>query len=520
MSVTIQRQRGTVGSTTPFPTLQPREIAVNIPNLQLALGDAGGTPLPLLAVRYFSTTASYAAGAYVVQAGTLYRAKGTVSPGAFVAAQWDEIAGGAAGGGGGASLTISDTAPVAPTVGAMWWESDSGILWLWYNDGNTSQWVEIGGGSGVSKEYVDAADTAIRVAAAPFDALAYNGMQINGSMDVSQEKATGVATTGSNQFICDGWKVTVAGPTGVSWRQAINNGQFIGLPSLLYGITDTASPSLAAGDVQGIYHTIEGYRINRLVWGTPNAKPITIGFWTAHHRPGVYSVSVRNQAFTRCYATTYTQNAADTSEYKTITVPGCPDGVWEVANLHGIHLTFAMACGTTFTAPAANVWSSGNFVAAPGQVNGIAATTDVFRISGVVVLPGTQAPTAAQSPLIMRPFDQELVTCQRYFQKIVVVSGSVGLGQAVSPTRALIECPFPGGEMRSIPTMSVPAGSSFDLWASNAVALNLTTFPTLNLGDVRSCMIDCTVASGLVAGNATRMVGRGVAAAVLFDARL
>jgi hypothetical protein len=74
--------------------------------------------------------------------------------------------------------------------------------------------------------------------------------------------------------------------------------------------------------------------------------------------------------------------------------------------------------------------------------------------------------------------------------------------------------------MRSIPTMSVPAGSSFDLWASNAVALNLTTFPTLNSGDVRSCMIDCTVASGLVAGNATRMVGRGVAAAVLFDARL
>lgn len=57
--------------------------------------------------------------------------------------------------GGGASITISDTPPSSPSPGALWWESDSGSLWIYYNDGNTSQWVGIaaatggsGGGSG------------------------------------------------------------------------------------------------------------------------------------------------------------------------------------------------------------------------------------------------------------------------------------------------------------------------------------------------------------------------------------
>jgi hypothetical protein len=49
---------------------------------------------------------------------------------------------------GGASLTISDTVPASPTNGQLWWESDTGILWLYYTDPNTSQWIAVGGGAG------------------------------------------------------------------------------------------------------------------------------------------------------------------------------------------------------------------------------------------------------------------------------------------------------------------------------------------------------------------------------------
>jgi hypothetical protein len=40
---------------------------------------------------------------------------------------------------------ISDTPPASPANGALWYESDSGVLYIWYNDGNSSQWVQVGG---------------------------------------------------------------------------------------------------------------------------------------------------------------------------------------------------------------------------------------------------------------------------------------------------------------------------------------------------------------------------------------
>ena len=45
------------------------------------------------------------------------------------------------GGGGGASVTISVSPPVGPAAGNLWWESDTGNLYIYYNDGTSSQWV-------------------------------------------------------------------------------------------------------------------------------------------------------------------------------------------------------------------------------------------------------------------------------------------------------------------------------------------------------------------------------------------
>ena len=50
-------------------------------------------------------------------------------------------------------VSIADVPPAFPIAGEMWWESDSGILWIWYVDVDTGQWVQaagniIGSGSG------------------------------------------------------------------------------------------------------------------------------------------------------------------------------------------------------------------------------------------------------------------------------------------------------------------------------------------------------------------------------------
>jgi hypothetical protein len=44
--------------------------------------------------------------------------------------------------GGGASVTTSDTAPSTPSDGDLWYDSVGGRLYVYYDDGNTSQWVD------------------------------------------------------------------------------------------------------------------------------------------------------------------------------------------------------------------------------------------------------------------------------------------------------------------------------------------------------------------------------------------
>ena len=39
------------------------------------------------------------------------------------------------------SVTVGTVAPSSPKVGSLWWESDTGLLYIYYNDGDSSQWV-------------------------------------------------------------------------------------------------------------------------------------------------------------------------------------------------------------------------------------------------------------------------------------------------------------------------------------------------------------------------------------------
>ena len=55
------------------------------------------------------------------------------------------IAGGG-GGGGGANVNISTSTPSSPSSGDLWWDSDDGGMNIYYDDGNTSQWVEVSTG--------------------------------------------------------------------------------------------------------------------------------------------------------------------------------------------------------------------------------------------------------------------------------------------------------------------------------------------------------------------------------------
>jgi hypothetical protein len=49
---------------------------------------------------------------------------------------------GAPGPSGSAVTVVSDTPPTGQSAGTLWWESDTGLLYILYNDGDSTQWVQ------------------------------------------------------------------------------------------------------------------------------------------------------------------------------------------------------------------------------------------------------------------------------------------------------------------------------------------------------------------------------------------
>jgi hypothetical protein len=131
MTGRVQTLRSNVAGNRPAGR-QPGELYVNWADAQLGSILAGGAPQDLIAVRFFSASANYVIGDFVIQGGQLYRAVNPSAAGVFNPANWAQIGG---------SVGLGDTPPATPQPGTLWWDSVGGQLYVWYVDANTSQWV-------------------------------------------------------------------------------------------------------------------------------------------------------------------------------------------------------------------------------------------------------------------------------------------------------------------------------------------------------------------------------------------
>ena len=182
-----------------------------------------------------------------------------------------------------------------------------------------------------------------------------------------------------------------------------------------------------------------------------------------------------------------------------------------------MYIFFTLAKTGVGTTSTLNQWQTANVYAATTQVNGVAITGDIFRITGVVVLPGIEAPSAARSSLIMRPYDQELVTCKRYYEKL---TGSVGTGHATSAGAAYIVQQYI--QKRAAPTTISHANlTGFNLVNASGSLLGVTTYvgPVIGISTANHIGL-YNVASGLVAGSGTEMLSAPDSGYVIVDARL
>jgi hypothetical protein len=282
---------------------------------------------------------------------------------------------------------------------------------------------------------------------------------INGAMMIDQRNGGAlVAGAAGNIYGVDRFNTGVFGSgTGRISAQQSNtvpsNSGFV--KSLINTVTTAdASPSQYYGYC--LQQKIEGYNIADLMFGTANAKTITLSFWVRSSIVGTYVVTISNENTDRGYSATYTILQANTWEQKTITVVGDTTGTWYTTTNAGIILTWGLGGGTGRQAPSLNAWNSGaaggyTITDATGCVDWIATNGATFLLTGVQLEKGSSA-----TPFEYRQYGTELALCQRYFIQYQGDSGNAAglMGYAESASSARFFASFPVA-MRASPTTTL-----------------------------------------------------------------
>jgi len=375
-------------------------------------------------------------------------------------------------------------------------------------------------------------DPARSVAAVPLDALAQGGLQINGAMEISQQRgdtAVTLAASSSLQsaYTVDGVKAVYRGSFVAVAQQATS--PFPGTAKALRIGIATAQPTLGAGDELSIVLPIEGTRAARLAFGTADAAPLSLGFWFSAHRPGTYSGAIRNGANNRSFPFTFTVDEPDTRQWISLSGPnaiaGDVAGTWARDNALGLSVVICLAGGASRLGTA-GAWSAADRSGASGTANGVAATSDEFYIGNVIVLPGLYLPTQERAAFALRTADAELAACQRYYWKNVSVTGGEMLAvlQCFSATGAFGYVSDHPVIMRAAPAIAMSAAADFQFFVSSGSGIAMASLPASNTwrADPRGFgqYSGFVTAGGLTAGHATVMTYRQIGGFIAADARL
>jgi len=277
---------------------------------------------------------------------------------------------------------------------------------------------------------------------------------INGAMVIDQRNAGASVAfpAGTVQsFVVDRWwGQRFNGSTAFSGQQSsVAPPGFVN--SLL--ITTTTSGSPGSTDSTFIAQRIEGFNISDLAWGTANAQPVTLSFWTRSSLTGTFSGSIVNSGQNRSYPFTFVLNAANTWEQKTVTIPGDTSGTWVVNNGIGISLIFDLGNGSNNRGTAGS-WTASYAGGVTGAVSVVGTSGATFYITGVQLEAGTAA-----SPFENRLIGTDLSLCQRYYFSI---EGGRTSGNIIIPVSY--------------------TGSAANAWLSIFHPVTMRTAPTVTTG--------------------------------------
>jgi len=318
------------------------------------------------------------------------------------------------------------------------------------------------------------------------NSLGFRNRIINGDMRIDQRNAGASVTPVSGQYLIDRY---VTYRTQNSKFTAQQNAGSVTPPqgfSNYLGITSSSAYSLLSTDFFVLGQHIEAFNYADLGWGTANAQTVTLSFWVRSSLTGTFGGSLINGSDNYSYPYSYTINAANTWEYKTVTIAGPTSGTW-AGSTNGIGITLFFSLGTNSNrSAAAGSWisagGSGSYLSATGATSVVATNGATFYITGVQLEAGSVA-----SPFERRDYGRELMMCQRYYEKSyatnVVPGTSTDIGMQIfrgsSQGSGLVgsTATFKVAK-RAVPSISFwTAGGTPNLWNIDSASGGATVTP-------------------------------------------
>jgi hypothetical protein len=281
--------------------------------------------------------------------------------------------------------------------------------------------------------------------------LGRRNLIINGAMQVAQR---GISTTGitstNGYYTVDRFRALVGAGTFTMTQESHANGPDGNQYSAKLAVTSTAATG-STSSVRLDYFT-EAQNCTFLNYGASDAKAVTLSFWVKGSTTGTYAVSMYANDAARVIGSTYTINATDTWEYKTITFAGDTAGSFTSDNGKGLEVSWFLSAGSGLTSTDNTSWAAyatTNY-AYDHTVDLANTSSGYLQITGVQLEVGDVA-----TPFEHRSYGEELALCQRYYWKLISsaarMAGRPGFSQTNTSNRMGIEFPF---EMRSAPTFS------------------------------------------------------------------
>ena len=292
-------------------------------------------------------------------------------------------------------------------------------------------------------------------------AITGSNMVVNGAMNVAQRSSSVTGVTASGYYACDRAQVYFSSIDQMVTTVSQDTDAPDGFTKSHKVLVTTAETSIETNDLHCmLWYQIEGQDLQQLGYGNANAKPMTVSFWVKSNVTGTYTLSTYASYIggTNSIVTpTYTINAANTWEYKTITISGSTIGALVNSNSAGLQLYWNGLVGSQYTsgtqATSWSTYSTDNWAVGHTADFGL-DVNDYWQITGVCLNVGDSA--------IDFPHDESygdtLAKCQRYFEKIqqigsryqIVGSGVVRGSNFYFPIYTKVE-------KRSSPTVSVNA---------------------------------------------------------------